>query len=211
MLNLNSLNMEKGMRYETIVTTINEDGTPNAAPMGVICKDHDKVVLRLNEGSRTVRNIKREKAFYVNLTKDPILFVQATIENPPYEEFKDENRGFSLIKSDAFFLAEVIQERQMEREDSFGKSVLTIVQAQTREIMLNKFRDIEPMNRAICGIIEALVNLSRMDIAQPNKKNEYLRRMKEISRLVNRVGGTEHQKAMEMINEEVRDKNKSKS
>ena len=206
MLDLYSLNMEKSMLYETIITTINEDGTPNAAPMGVICKNHDEVVLRLNEGSKTVHNIQREKTFYVNLTRDPILFVQATIENPPLKEFKKENRGFSLRKADAFFMGEVIQERQVDREDSFGKSVLIIVQAQTREIKLNKYRDIEPMNRAICGIIEALVNLSRMEIANPNKKNEYLERMKEISRLVNRVGGTEHQQAMKIINEEVRDK-----
>jgi uncharacterized protein len=206
MLDLYSLNMEKGLLYETIVTTCNQEGTPNAAPIGVICKDQDTVVLRLNEGSRTVRNIQREKAFYVNLTRDPMLFFQATVDNPPFEEFKDENRGFSLENADGSFLAEVIQERQVEREDSFGKSVLIMVQGQARDIMLNKYKYIEPMNRALCGIIEALVNLSRMEIASSVKNKEYLKRMKEISSLVNRVGGKDHRKAMKLINEEVRDK-----
>lgn len=205
MFDLYSLNMKKGMLYETIVTTCNQDGTPNAAPMGVICKDQDRIVLRLYEGSRTVRNIQREKAFYVNLTRNPILFVQATVENPPFKEFKDENQGFSLKKADASFLAEVIQERQVEREDSFKKSILIIVQAQAREIMFKNYRDIEPVNRALCGIIEALVNLSRMELASPAKNKEYLKRMKEISRLVNRVGGTEHQKAMKLVNEVIKD------
>jgi hypothetical protein len=205
MFDLYSLNMKKGMLYETIVTTCNQDGTPNAAPLGVICKDQDRIVLRLYEGSRTVRNIQREKAFYVNLTRNPILFVQATVENPPFKEFKDENQGFSLKKADASFLAEVIQERQVEREDSFKKSILIIVQAQAREIMFKNYRDIEPVNRALCGIIEALVNLSRMELASPAKNKEYLKRMKEISRLVNRVGGTEHQKAMKLVNEVVKD------
>jgi uncharacterized protein len=205
MFDLYSLNMKKGMLYETIVTTCNQDGTPNAAPIGVICKDQDRIVLRLYEGSRTVRNIQREKAFYVNLTRNPILFVQATVENPPFKEFKDENQGFSLKKADASFLAEVIQERQVEREDSFKKSILIIVQAQAREIMFKNYRDIEPVNRALCGIIEALVNLSRMELASPAKNKEYLKRMKEISRLVNRVGGTEHQKAMKLVNEVVKD------
>jgi uncharacterized protein len=204
MLDLYSLNMEKGMLYETIVTTCNQDGTPNAAPMGVICKYQDKIVLRLNEGSRTVRNIQRENFFYVNLTRDPILFFQATVDNPPFEDFKDENRGFSLIKADASFLAEVIQERQVEREDSFGKSILIIIQAKAIEIMFNNYRNIEPMNRALCGIIEALVNLSRMKIASHAKKKEYLKRMKEITRVVDRVGGKDHQKAMKLINEEVK-------
>jgi hypothetical protein len=141
----------------------------------------------------------------VNLTRNPILFVQATVENPPFKEFKDENQGFSLKKADASFLAEVIQERQVEREDLFKKSILIIVQAQAREIMFKNYRDIEPVNRALCGIIEALVNLSRMELASPAKNKEYLKRMKEISRLVNRVGGTEHQKAMKLVNEVIKD------
>jgi uncharacterized protein len=51
MFDLYSLNMKKGMLYETIVTTCNQDGTPNAAPLGVICKDQDRIVLRLYGGS----------------------------------------------------------------------------------------------------------------------------------------------------------------
>jgi len=39
MLGLYSLGMEKGLLYETIVTTKNLDGTPNAAPIGVFCKE----------------------------------------------------------------------------------------------------------------------------------------------------------------------------
>ncbi|BDZ70052.1 DUF447 domain-containing protein [Methanobacterium petrolearium] len=61
-VDLYSLNMEKGLHYEAIVTTRNEDGTPNAAPMGVICKGPDQVVLRLHEGSHTIANVKREKS-----------------------------------------------------------------------------------------------------------------------------------------------------
>jgi hypothetical protein len=141
----------------------------------------------------------------VNLTRNPILFVQATVGNPPFKEFEDEYQGFSLKKADASFLADVIQERQVEREDSIKKSILNIVRAQAREIKFNKYRDIEPMNRALCGIIEALVNLSRMELASPAKNKEYLKRMKEISRLVNRVGGTEHQKAMKLVNEVIKD------
>ncbi len=40
LLDLESIGMEKGLLYETIVTTVNEDGTSNAAPIGVICKDN---------------------------------------------------------------------------------------------------------------------------------------------------------------------------
>jgi hypothetical protein len=52
MLNLYSLGMEKGLLYETILTTINSDGTPNAAPIGVICKDSNGIVIYLHQNLR---------------------------------------------------------------------------------------------------------------------------------------------------------------
>ena len=42
--------MEKGLLYETIVTTVNDDQTPNAAPIGIICKNVNEVVAYLHHG-----------------------------------------------------------------------------------------------------------------------------------------------------------------
>ena len=58
MQDLESLGMEKGFLYETIITTNNADGTPNAAPIGVICKNKQEIVLHLFEGTHTLENIK---------------------------------------------------------------------------------------------------------------------------------------------------------
>ena len=67
--------MEKGLLYETIVTTVNADQTPNAAPIGVICKNDNEVIIYLHHGSKTVRNIKRNHSFIVNILKDPMVFL----------------------------------------------------------------------------------------------------------------------------------------
>ncbi|MDY9924030.1 DUF447 domain-containing protein [Methanobacterium sp.] len=200
-LDLYSLNMERGLHYEGIVTTCNEDGTPNAAPMGVICKGPDHVVLRLHEGSHTISNVKREKRFYVNLSRDPLLFTHSLIGNPPVTEFKDEPNGFSLKNADATFFGEVRYEKKVEKEDAMGENITIMFHSQVQDIKQEK-KESEPLNRAICGVLEALVNLSRVKRVSSKKKKEYADRLKEISRVVGRVGGPKHQQAMELIEKE---------
>ena len=203
MLNLESVGMERGLLYETVVTTRNEDGTPNAAPMGVICKNENEVVLYLHQGSQTVRNIKLEEKFVVNITKDPMIFVESTLGNPSEESFEHFNNEFYLKGTDAFLYVEVARLRDVEREDQFGVSTTTVINAEVKEIVKKK-EHVEPLNRAIYGVIEGLVYLTRMDMVSGDMEKLYRHRMKEISRIVNKVGSVEHKKAMKKISEAFR-------
>lgn len=198
MLDLYSLGMEKGLLYETIVTTRNPDGTPNAAPIGVVCKKEDEVVLYLFKGSKTFDNVKREKSFYVNILKDPLIFTQSTIGNLDNTEFKSHEDGFSIKKAEAFFQAEVSHAKEVQRKDHQGTSTQMVIQAKVQEIVKIK-EHVEPLNRAIYGIIGALIYLSRMDIVSEDEKKANLENINEISRVVNKVGGENHKKAMKMI------------
>lgn len=198
MLNLSSLGMEKGLLYETIITTVNPDGTPNAAPIGVVCKNEQEVVLYLFEGSNTFENVKREKIFYVNILKDPLIFVQSLLGNLDNVEFKSQDNGFYIKKSEAFFRAEVYHERLVQRKDHMGTSTQMIVRAKVQETVKIK-KKVEPLNRAIYGILEALVYLSRIHIVSEDERQVNLDKINEISRVVNKVGSEDHKKAMKMI------------
>ncbi|HEX7467026.1 MAG TPA: DUF447 domain-containing protein [Methanobacterium sp.] len=197
-MDLESIGMEKGLLYETIVTTVNEDGTSNAAPMGVICKDKNEVVLFLHHGSRTVRNIKRNNRFIVNILKDPMLFVESTIGEIPNSYFESYNNEFYLKNTDAFFMAKVTSLKDVEREDNLGVSLTTVLRAEVSDIV-KKTEYVEPLNRAIYGILEGLVYLTRMELVSGDMEKLYRHRMGEISRIVNKVGGKEHKKAMKKI------------
>ena len=203
MLNLYSVGMEHGLLYETIITTLNRDGTPNAAPLGVVCKNENEIVLYLFKGSKTYLNVRRKKNFYVNISKDPILFVQSTIGNLDSEKFQKQKSGFSLKGADSFFRAEVTNERIIERKDQLGTSTMNVVRADVKEVVqVNPH--VEPLNRAIYGIIEALIYLTRIDIVSEDEKNKNLDKINEISRVVNKVGGEDHKKAMKMILNELK-------
>ncbi|MCE5214336.1 MAG: DUF447 family protein [Methanobacterium sp.] len=198
MLDLKSVGMSKGMLYETIITTTNPDKTPNAAPIGVICKSLKEVVVYLHEGSHTVRNIKNNGEFIVNILKDPLLFVESTMEDLDIDNFMEYEDNYSIRDADAFFKAKVVDLKEVEREDQFGISRTSIVRADVGEIIINKECP-EPLNRAIYGVLESLVYLSRKEIVSGKTEELYNMRMKEISRIVNKVGASEHKQAIKKV------------
>ena len=97
-------------------------------------------------------------------------------------------------------MANVTSLKDVEREDKFGISVTTVVRAKVSDLIKKK-EHVEPLNRAIYGIIEGLVYLTRMDMVSGDMEKLYRHRMGEISRIVNKVGGQEHKNAMKKISE----------
>jgi len=198
MLDLGSIGMEKGLLYETIVTSVNEDGTSNAAPIGVICKNKKEIVLYLHHGSRTVRNIKRNNSFIVNILKDPMVFVESTIDDLSNSYFENYKNEFYIKDTEAFLMARVTSLKDVEMEDKLGISLTTILKAEVTDIVKKK-ECVEPLNRAIYGILEGLVYLTRMEMVSGDMEKLYRHRMGEISRIDNKVGGEEHKRAMKKI------------
>jgi uncharacterized protein len=198
MLDLYSVGMERGLLYETIVTTRNPDGTSNAAPIGVICKEAQEVVVYLHQGSRTFDNVGREKRFGVNILRDPMIFVESTIGNLDPGKFQTQGQDFSIKGAEAFFSVEVTSEKLVQRDDHLGTSTLNVVKARVQDVIKNQ-EHVNPLNRAIYGIIEALVYLSRIDIVSEDERKSYLEKLSETSRVVNKVGSEDHKKAMKKI------------
>lgn len=200
MVDLQSVGMERGMLYETIITTLNPDKTPNAAPIGVICKDKYEVVVYLHEGSCTLKNIKDSGVFVVNILKDPLVFVESTIGNLSPEYFLKFKDNYFIKNADAYFQAQVNDLKDIERKDQFGIDKSTIIRADVKDIIVNN-DCVEPLNRAIYGVVEALVYLTRKEMVSGETEKLYNLRMKEISRIVNKVGAKEHKKAIKKVME----------
>ncbi len=203
-MDLKDIGMEKGLLYETVVTTVDSNGKPNAAPIGIICKDKLEVVCYLHQGSTTVKNIKDTKSFVVNVLKDPMIFVESTLGNLPIEKYESHGDKFYVKSTDAFFVADVTSIKDVERKDQFGVSVTSVLKADVSDI--TKFKHcVEPLNRAIYGIVEGLVYLTRMNMVSGDMEKLYRHRMAEIARIVSKVGSKDHKNAMDMIMEAFKD------
>jgi len=199
-IDLSLIGMEKGRQYETIITTKNEDGTKNAAPIGVIYAGNDKIINRIFKGSHTLENIMREREFTVNITHDPELFTTTIIGKLLQDSF---NEDYSLKNIDAYFKCEVISltEAVKQSDPIKKKDEAIVIKSRVTELTINN--KIKALNRGFGYIIESLANLTRFDQADSEKKEEYLKQFREANRIVLKVGTKEDIKAMREIKKEL--------
>lgn len=198
--NLNLIGMEKGRQYETIITTKNSKNIKNAAPIGVICAGEDKILNRIFKGSHTLENIISQKEFIVNITHDPNLFTASLLGNLHEEYFNEDN---SLKCADAYFKCNVISLTEaVKQSDPIKKNGEAIViKSKVTELVIN--RPTHAMNRGFAYVIESLANLTRFDMVNDDKKEEYIKRFREANRVVVKVGYKEDIKAMHEIKKEL--------
>lgn len=199
-IDLSLIGMEKGRQYETIITTRNDDGSKNAAPIGVICAGNDKIINRIFKGSRTLENIIREREFTVNITHDPELFTTPIIGKLPQDSF---NEDYSLKSIEAYFKCEVISltEAIKQSDPIKKKDEAIVIKSRVSELTIN--RKTKALNRGFGYVVESLDNLTRFDKADSDKKEEYLKQFKEARRVVLKVGRKEDIKAMNEIKKEL--------
>ena len=199
-INLSSVGMEKGIQYETIITTQSSDGKKNAAAIGVICTGENSVMCRIFKGSTTLENIVSQKEFVVNITENPEFFTWATLDNIPEKYFNKDN---SIKDVESYFKCEVTDLIDAVKKNDPVKpdSQATIIKAKVTSHVINK--NIHAINRAMGLIIETLVNFTRIDIVDDEQKEYYLGRFREAKRVVNKVGSKKEQKTTDEIQEEL--------
>ena len=200
MIDLALIGMEKGSQYETIITTRNDDGSKNAAPIGVICAGSDKIINRIFKGSHTLDNIIREREFTVNITHDPELFTTATLENLPQDYFNDDS---SIRDVKAYFKCEVISLTEAVKQSDPIKKKDEAIVIKSRVVDLTIHEQTTALNRGFGYVIESLANFTRFDLADSKEKKEYIERFREANRVVLKVGTKEDIKAMREIKKEL--------
>lgn len=80
MVKLADLGFCSDVIFETIVSTFNQDRSPNAAPMGIIMLNEQQVALNIFNSSITLRNLKATKSAVINLTSDIDVFYKTALK-----------------------------------------------------------------------------------------------------------------------------------
>ena len=199
-VDLSSIAMERGKQYETIITTRNQDGIQNAAPIGVICSGEDLILCRIFKGAKTLDNILSQREFVVNITHDPELFTLSVMGNLPEEYFNSDD---SLKDAEAYFKCKVISTKEAVKQSDpvKKKDEAVVIKSKVCELVIN--RPTKAFNRSLGYVIESLANLTRIDLADENQKETYFKNFKEAYRVVNKVGYKKDKKAMNEIKKEL--------
>lgn len=199
---LESIGIKAGGKYETIYTTMNKAGEMDAAPIGLKCVDDYAVLGRIFEGSKTLENIKETGIFVVNITSDPSVFARSLYGNLEPEEFVKDDDIVYMKNADAYFIALVksIEDKEIGKDHVNDGAKFSIINAESIKIIINK-PGTKALNRGIFAFLESLVDYSRIDIIDDEKKDEYIRKFKENERLIDVVAEDDVKEAMKDLKE----------
>jgi hypothetical protein len=182
MAKLTDLGFLKGIFAETIVSTYNVDGTPNAAPMGIILENEQTLILNIFNTSTTNCNLKANKCAVINLTNNIEAFYKTTFKeaNPneklPAEWF-DKARTINAPRlqfADASIEVSVINMEPCGLERT--KFVCSVKQTEAPK----KYPQV--YSRALSATIEAITHATRVKVFINDEKKQ-----KQVSELLEMI------------------------
>ena len=190
-------------RYECIYTTIDEEGNKNSAAIGLKYFGDDNIGCRIFEGSKTLENIQKTKKYVINITQDPMIFTKSTIDKLPDEYFTDDSDIAILKDAGSYIIVDVvdIDEQKPENTPIDNDQSIFMIKGKISEIVIND-ESIKAFNRGLSGIIECLVNFSRYKIVDDKKRAEYMDRVIENNRMIQRIGNEKTKESMKLIKKE---------
>ena len=194
---LSKAGIEKDIQYECITTTINSDGVKNAGAFAFKYLGEDKVFCRIVEGSKTLKNIQNSKEYVVNVTQDPLVFTYATLDCLSDEYYTDDE-DIAIIKNTPAYIIVDVVDIEKKTPDDFpikGDKNIFFITGKIQEFAIND-ENAQAFNRGLSGLIEGLVNFSRYKIVDDEKRKEYMDRLIENKRVIDKVSDDKTKKAM---------------
>ena len=194
---LGKVGIEKDIQYECITTTINEKGVKNAGAFAFKYLGDDKVFCRIFEGSKTLRNIQNTNEYVVNINQDPLVFTYATLDCLGDEYYTDDD-DIAIIKNTPAYIIVDVKNIEKKTPDDFpikGDKNIFFITGKIREFIIND-ENAKAFNRGLSALIEGLVNFSRYKIVDEEKRKEYMDRLIENQRVINKVSDEKTKKAI---------------
>ncbi|WNZ29404.1 MAG: DUF447 family protein [Candidatus Bathyarchaeota archaeon] len=172
MTTLFDLGFRDGIIAETIVSTYDSDGKPNAAPMGIVIQNTTHLFIRPYVSSLTYKNLQITKNAVVNLTVNPRLFyITAFKETNPNGKLPPELfQKAKTVSAPRLKMADAFIEVSVEKTGSFGSD---------RAECLCNVKHVETINappyaycRAKFATIEAIVYATRIELFLKGNKQQ---------------------------------------
>lgn len=183
------------MILEGIVTTIDEQGVVNVAPMGPrVDPKMKRLVLRPFKTSQTYQNLKVHGEGVFHVTDDVLLLAQAalgSVDPPPLLVPATQVRGHIIQDACRFYEFRV---RRIHDEQDRAEIDVTVVATA-------RLRDFLGFNRAKHAVVEAAILATRTDFLP---MDEIFAEFKKLAVLVEKTGGEQERQAFAFLEDHVR-------
>jgi hypothetical protein len=172
MVKLSDLGFLKGIIAETILSTYNADGTPNAAPIGVTMIDDDHLSINFFNSSRTLSNVKAKRCAVVNVTGNIEVYYETA--------FKEVNPE-SALPQEWFEKAQIIDAPKLSGADATVEVSMYHLEALSQEKarVLFKVRSLQASqtypqvySRGFGAALEAIVHATRVKALAKDKQQQ---------------------------------------
>lgn len=178
------------MILETIVTTLDADGSVNSAPMGVEWGE-EIIVLKPFIETTTYRNVRNTGVAVVNLVDDVRLIARAAVSSPRYETIPARAiRGAVLAGCCSW---RELQVRTIDDTPPRSRIETTVVHRGVQAEFIG-------FNRAAAAVIEAAIYATRLHLLAPSLVTSELDRLQVI---VDKTAGPREREAMALLVEHI--------
>jgi hypothetical protein len=179
---------------EVRITTVNGDGSFNAAPMGVVRKEVEHIEIRPYKTSSTHANLVRHSKACVNVTDDPVTYMMTAFkeESFPHQKVHSIDMDLRLSSSDAHvFLVVDGSHDHSEDRSSFKCRVVGI---EIKRPFPRAF------SRGRAEAIEAVIHATRIEhcikVSELTKLETLIKQFHMCKDIVERVSHPESREAM---------------
>lgn len=152
---LEKLGFREGTIVETIVTTLNPNGTVNPAPMGIIRKDSMILEIKPFKTSQTYRNILNNQIACINVITDPSFYLLTAFKDKQFDGFlQPKFNGLRMIQAEAYILLKNV----------YQKMINDIRGAFYFEVKGIEYKTVNPKayNRGDSATIDAIIHATRV-------------------------------------------------
>ncbi|HMH55240.1 MAG TPA: DUF447 domain-containing protein [Gemmatimonadales bacterium] len=179
------------MIIESIVTTVDANGSINFAPMGVEWGD-ETIVLKPFLETTTFRNLNATGVAVVNLTDDAMLFAQGAISSPQFP----------------FIPATIVKGAVLEAACSWRELRVVTIDAtpprsriEAQVVHRGTRREFIGFNRARHAVLEAAILATRTHLLPAEQIREEYARLQVV---VDKTAGPREREAMDLLTQYVR-------
>ena len=181
---LDRIGFSRGSIVESVLTTLNPDGSVNAAPMGVARKGPVQLEIRPYRSSKTHSNLNRNPEACINVINDPTIFLVTAFKEEKFDfsppKFSHDN---SIEQADAVVFLTMLKREEIDKERSSfvgeASSIKLITESPT------------VFSRGRAQAIEAIIHATRIEYYLKNRKlveaEDYIDRFNRCKRVVLKV------------------------
>ncbi|MBA61192.1 MAG: hypothetical protein CMJ76_02395 [Planctomycetaceae bacterium] len=180
------------MILEAIVTTNQEDGSPNVSPMGPeVCDSGNwsEFVLKPYTSSKTYMNLKRDGKGVLHISDDVMLLACSAINL-----WAEEPSFVKIPEVDGHVLENVCQWFEFEVMSLDDSQERTRIECQVTQ--QGKFREFFGFNRAKHAVLEAAILATRTKFIP---SSEILGQIKHLKLVVEKTAGEQETRAFELL------------